>query len=251
MPRLTCIAMLFVCGVFFIAGWSVADALGIFLLPIIGGSWFFICRLLGGIVGLLLARPVMGIKTKWGYLGTTGVVLLAILVSCGAGSVGNLARLSQETVLAYRLESGDTTVAARVCIFESQYKMGLLSREETDKFCGYKTVVEESEEGETTVRYREVPKPHPLLYVWEVGKLVLLGVIAVLVFALGVMPWRKEAAQQDLKNGESGAKEKGTDKETSASEPMAKMTELRALFDAGLITEEEYEKKKAEILVEL
>ena len=35
---------------------------------------------------------------------------------------------------------------------------------------------------------------------------------------------------------------------TPVSDPMAKMTQLRALFDAGLITEEEYKQKKAEIL---
>lgn len=38
---------------------------------------------------------------------------------------------------------------------------------------------------------------------------------------------------------------------TPDSDPMAKMTKLRALFDAGLITDEEYKKKKAEILAEL
>jgi hypothetical protein len=38
---------------------------------------------------------------------------------------------------------------------------------------------------------------------------------------------------------------------TAAADPMAKMTKLRALFDAGLITEEEYNNKKAEILAAL
>jgi len=129
----------------------------------------------------------MGIKTKWGYLGTTGVVLLAILVSCGASSVESLTRLSKETMLAYRLESGDASVAGEVCIFENQYQMGLLSREETDKLCGYGAP---TVEGETSSR---VPKPSPLLFVWELGKLILIGVIAVLVFGRGVMPWKKEA----------------------------------------------------------
>ena len=172
--------------VFLIAGWSVGGMLGRFLLPVLGPALSFICRPLGAIVGLLLARPVMGIKTKWGYLGTTGVVLLAILVSCGAGSVESLARLSERTVLAYRLESGDPTVAGEVCIFENQYKMGVLSREETDKLCGFGAP---TREGETP---SQVPKPSFLLFVWELGKLILIGVIAVLVFGRGVMPWKKE-----------------------------------------------------------
>ena len=176
----------FVYLVFFIAGWAVSGVLGRFLLPVLGPALSFICRPLGAIVGLLLVHPVMGIKTKRGYLGAIGAVLLAILASCGAGSVENLARLSQETVLAYRLESGDTTVATDVCIFEAQYELGLLSREETDELCGYGVP---TREGETPSR---VPKPSFFLFVWELGKLILIGVIAVLVFGRGVMPWQKE-----------------------------------------------------------
>jgi len=171
---------------FLIAGWSVGGMIGRFLLPILDPALSFYCRPLGAIVGLLFVHPVMGIKTKWGYLGATGAVLLAILVSCGASSVEGLARLSKETVLAYRLESGDASVAAEVCIFENQYKMGLLSREETDKLCGYGAP---TVEGETP---SQVPKPSILLFVWELGKLILIGVIAVLVFGRGVMPWKKE-----------------------------------------------------------
>ena len=173
-------------GVFLVAGWSVGGMLGRFLLPVLGPALSFICRPLGAIVGLLLARPVMGIKTKWGYLGTTGVVLLAILVSCGAGSVESLARLSKATVLAYRLEGGDPTVAAEVCIKETSYQLGLLTREETDRLCGYGTP---TREGETP---SQVPKPSILLFVWELGKLILIGLIAVLVFGRGIMPWQKE-----------------------------------------------------------
>jgi len=247
--------MFFVCGVFFIAGWSVADALGIFLLPVIGGAWFFICRLLGGIVGLLLVYPARAIKIRGIYLGTSGLVLLAILTSCGASSVGNLGRLSQATVSAYRIERGEVDGfipaggGGGCLLLYNQVKLGLLTIEEAQDISDCEFVAIPEEEG-GGLRLR-VPKPSPFLFVWELGKLILVGMVAVLVFALRVMPWRKEAAQQDLVNRESGAKEKGTDKETSTSEPGAKMTELRALVDAGLITEEDYRKKKEEILAEL
>ena len=38
---------------------------------------------------------------------------------------------------------------------------------------------------------------------------------------------------------------------TPSTDPMATLTKLRSLFDAGLITEGDYEKKKAEILATL
>lgn len=208
MSSLTGIARLFVYCVFFIAGWSVGDALGIFLLPVIGGSWFFICRLLGGIVGLLLVYPARTIKIRGIYLGTTGVVLLAILTSCGASSVGNLGRLSQATVSAYRMERGEVdsfvaTGPARGCqIILNEIKLGLMTIEEAQEISSCDFVAVSEEEGGIRL---QVPKPSPLLFVWELGKLILVGVIAVLVFGLGVMPWRKEAAQQGLMNRESGA----------------------------------------------
>ena len=170
----------FVYLVFLIAGWAVGDMLGRFLLPVLGPALSFICRPLGAIVGLLLVHPVMGIKTKWGYLGTTGAVLLAILVSCGAGSVGNLASLSQATIVAHRMESGEAvnvvaTGPARACqLAQNAQKMGLASEEEVREICS------------------QVSKPSFLLFVWELGKLILIGVIAFLVFGRGVMPWQKE-----------------------------------------------------------
>jgi len=202
MGRLTGIARLLVYCVFFIAGWSVGDALGIFLLPVIGGSWFFICRLLGGTVGLLLVYPARAIKIRGIYLSTTWVVLLAILTSCGASSVGNLGRLSQATVSAYRIERGEVdsfvaTGPARGCqIIYNEIKLGLMTIEEAQRLSDCDFVAASEEEG-GGFRLR-VPKPSPLLFVWELGKLILVGVIAVLVFGFGVMPWRKEAAQQDL-----------------------------------------------------
>jgi hypothetical protein len=39
--------------------------------------------------------------------------------------------------------------------------------------------------------------------------------------------------------------------EATASDPMAKLTKLKNMFDAGLITQDEYDKKKAEILSSL
>ena len=182
--------------VFLIAGWAVGDMLGRFLLPVLGPALSFICRPLGAIVGLLFARPVMGIKTKWGYLGATGAVLLAILVSCGAGSVGNLINLSQATIAAYGMERGEvgSVVAigpARGCqIAINEFNLGLLSEEELREQCGDLSLVQ-GEAGEGLIPLR-VPKPSFLLFVWELGKLILIGVIAVLVFGRGVMPWKKE-----------------------------------------------------------
>lgn len=40
----------------------------------------------------------------------------------------------------------------------------------------------------------------------------------------------------------------GATSAATADDPMAKLTKLKSLFDAGLITQEEYDKKKAEIL---
>ena len=37
----------------------------------------------------------------------------------------------------------------------------------------------------------------------------------------------------------------------TADDPMAKLTKLKNMFDAGLITQEEYDKKKAEILASM
>jgi hypothetical protein len=45
-----------------------------------------------------------------------------------------------------------------------------------------------------------------------------------------------------------GSGSSGTPSSTSTDDPMAKLTKLKNMFDAGLITQEEYDKKKAEIL---
>jgi hypothetical protein len=45
-----------------------------------------------------------------------------------------------------------------------------------------------------------------------------------------------------------GSGSTGTPSSTTADDPMAKLTKLKNMFDAGLITQEEYDKKKAEIL---
>jgi hypothetical protein len=91
---------------------------------------------------------------------------------------------------------------ARGCqLFYNEVKLGLLTIEEARERSGCDFVAASEEEG--GIRLLHVPKPSPLLFVWELGKLILVGVIAVLVFGLGVMPWRKGAAQQDLR--ESGA----------------------------------------------
>ncbi|MCX6678988.1 MAG: PH domain-containing protein [Methanothrix sp.] len=43
----------------------------------------------------------------------------------------------------------------------------------------------------------------------------------------------------------------GNQPTTVADDPMAKLTKLKNMFDAGLITQEEYDKKKAEILASM
>ena len=45
-----------------------------------------------------------------------------------------------------------------------------------------------------------------------------------------------------------GSGSSGTPSSTTTDDPMAKLTKLKNMFDAGLITQEEYDKKKAEIL---
>ena len=45
-----------------------------------------------------------------------------------------------------------------------------------------------------------------------------------------------------------GSGSTGTASTATADDPMAKLTKLKNMFDAGLITQEEYDKKKAEIL---
>ena len=45
-----------------------------------------------------------------------------------------------------------------------------------------------------------------------------------------------------------GSGSTGTTSTATADDPMAKLTKLKNMFDAGLITQEEYDKKKAEIL---
>lgn len=164
--------------VFFLVGWSVGGTLGMVLRP----SAKFLFQIGGAIVALILVKPMRSIRTQGGYLGIAGAVLLAILIFIANGSVGNMVAMSKETVTAVRLEHGDTSVASEYCIFENQYKMGVLSRELTDKLCGYDTEVQELEEGEEIIRYKGVPKPNPLLYVWELVKLLAVVVVLVLIF---------------------------------------------------------------------
>jgi len=166
--------------VFFLSGWSVGGAFGNILRPLIGGVGAFICRVAGAILALFLVKPVRSIRARWGYLGIAGAVFLAVLVIIASGSVGQMATMVKMTVPAIKMERGDTSVAVKQCPFEGQFDRGQLTREETDEFCGYKTDVRTSAGGEEIVRYREVPKPNPLLYVWELGK--LLAVVGIMVF---------------------------------------------------------------------
>lgn len=167
--------------VFFLSGWSIGGTFGGILQSMIGGLGVLICRVVGAIIALFFVKPVRSIRARWGYLGIAGAILLAVLVSYGTGAVGQIVVMSKKTVTVFRMERGDTDVAAKVCIFEAQYDLGLLSREETDDLCGYETDVRTSVGGEeTVVRYWEVPKPHPLKYVLEVVK--LLAVVGILVF---------------------------------------------------------------------
>jgi hypothetical protein len=48
-----------------------------------------------------------------------------------------------------------------------------------------------------------------------------------------------------------GSSNTGTSSTATADDPMVKLTKLKNMFDAGLITQEEYDKKKAEILASM
>lgn len=161
---------------FFIAGWLVlTNLIKIFT----SAGWVPIVSFpIGGIVGLLVAIPARGLRAPWGRLGLTGATLLAILASCGTGSVTQLANISKKTATAVRMEMGDTDAAEDYCIKETSYQLGLLTREETDRLCGYKTVQEDGE----TVRYQEVPKPSPFSYIVELVKLSAVVVVLVFIF---------------------------------------------------------------------
>lgn len=165
-------------GVFAFAGLTVGGTIGEILRP--SAKFFFQAG--GGLIAAFLVQPVRKIKAVWGYLGIAGAVLLAVLTSYGAGSVGRMVTFSRETVTAVRLEMGDTSVASDVCIKETSYQLGLLTREETDRLCGYETKVQKSAEGEDIVRYQKVPKPNPLLYIWELVKLSVVVVVLVFIF---------------------------------------------------------------------
>ena len=43
----------------------------------------------------------------------------------------------------------------------------------------------------------------------------------------------------------------GTQPTVVVDDPMAKLTKLKNMFDAGLITQEEYDKKKADVLASM
>lgn len=165
--------------IFFLVGWTVGGTFGMVLRP--SAKFFF--QIGGAIVALILVKPVRSIRTwAMGYLGIAGAVLVAILILIANGAAGNMVAMSKETVTAVRMEHGDTEAAADYCIKENSYKLGLLTREETDRLCGYATDVQEEDGVETVVRYREVPKPNFLAYVWEMVKLLAVGGILVLIF---------------------------------------------------------------------
>lgn len=161
--------------IFFLTGWTVGGTFGMVLRP--SAKFFF--QIGGAIAALILVKPVRSIRTwAMGYLGIGGAVLVAILFFVANGAVGQIVAMSKETITAVRLEAGDTSVASDVCIKETSYQLGLLTREETDRLCGYETVQEDGE----VVRYKEVPKPSPLFYIWELVKLSVVVVILVFLF---------------------------------------------------------------------
>ncbi len=166
--------------VFFLAGLVVGGALGDILpLPSL------LCRLIGAGIGLAVAGPARKLPIRWGQAGVVGATLLAILVSCGAGSVGQLAALTKGTVTAYRLESGDNTILAtgpaRGCqIAINEFNLGLLSEEEMREQCGDSLAPAQVEEGEKTAL--RIPKPSFLLFVWAGIQILLVAVVLVFIF---------------------------------------------------------------------
>jgi len=165
--------------VFFLAGLVVGGALGdIFPLPSL------LCRLIGAGIGLAVAGPARKLPIRWGQAGVVGATLLAILASCGAGAVGQFATLSRETVAAYQLEGGSTTIVAkgpaRGCqIVINEFNLGLLSEEEMREQCG-DSLAPAVEEGEkTTLR---IPKPNFLLFVWGGIQILIVVVVSVWIF---------------------------------------------------------------------
>jgi len=169
--------------IFFLTGWSVGGVAGEILRP----SSKFLFQLRGAIVGLILVKPALGFRTPRGYLGIASAGLLAILILVGSGAVGKMAAMSKQMAAAVTMEYGNpdaaATAASDYCIKEESYKLGLLTREETDRLCGYKTEVREEDGVEkTVVRYSEVPKPSFLAYVWELVKLVAVAAVLILLF---------------------------------------------------------------------
>lgn len=172
--------------VFFLVGFSIGGTFGGILWPLIGGLGVLICRLVGAIVALFLVKPARKIRARWGYLGIAGAVLLAILVSCGTGSVGQIASLRRATSTADQLERGDnttlTTGPARGCqIAINEFNLGLLSEEEMREQCGDSLAPREGENA-TQTRLR-VEKPNPLLFVWAgIRFLVVVGIVVFIFF---------------------------------------------------------------------
>jgi len=68
-----------------------------------------------------------------------------------------------------------------------------------------------------------------------------------IIFGIGdeIREHEKKAGHIEIGSGSTGTPA------ATADDPMAKLTKLKNMFDAGLITQEEYDKKKAEILSSL
>lgn len=168
--------------VFFLAGVSIGGTVSSIL-----HLGKIICWIVGVTTSLILAKPLRGLRVRWGRAGIVGATLLIILASCVAGSVGQIATLSRETVAAYQLESGGTTIVAkgpaRGCqIAINEYNLGLLSEAEMREQCGGSLAPAQKGAEDITPQRLRVAKPNPFLFVWAGVQFLVVAAILVFLF---------------------------------------------------------------------